>query len=141
VASSSAKSAASDFTQWLNEISKEPAPPVAGAATTDPLADAYFHMQVLTPTGVVNYEVANNDAVFGARQLDGAANSAPASTLPVAPTAAPNFDDAPLGDEPPSTDTGAAESDDAFQSDDAESAAGDDSTTDSASGDDEGFDS
>ena len=142
VASSpAAKSAASDFTQWLNDITQDPAQPAAGNGSDDQVAEAYFHVQLLTPTGVVNYEVANSDNVYGSRQIDAHATSASAPAAPVAPPAAANFDDAPLGDEPATTDADAAGSDDAQDAGDAESAAGDDSTTDSASGDEEGFDS
>jgi pilus assembly protein CpaB len=139
--SQSTKSAASDFTAWLNEITAENSAQPAPAAQDEQVADAFFHVQMLTPTGVVNWEVANNKTMYGARQVTDEPQAAPAPAAPIAPAAAPNLDVAPLGDGLTSPAADAASADDAQYDDQADSAAGDDSDTDSASGDEEGFDS
>jgi hypothetical protein len=139
--SQAAKSAASDFTQWLNDIAQDSAQPAAGSGANDQVAEAYYHVQLLTPSGVVNYEVANNAGVFGSRQIDAQVPAASAPAVPVAPFTTPSASGAPQGDQSASADADAASSDDAHGAGHDDSAAGDDSTVDSASGDGAGFDS
>jgi pilus assembly protein CpaB len=135
------KNAAADFTSWLNSVTADGAKEPASNDSAVQLASAYWTVQILTPAGVTNFEVANNDSISAARQLSdepSAGQLPPSANVPASTT---DFDDAPLHEEPASTDADAGHDDDASHASGDDSAAGDDSTTDSASGEEAGLDS
>lgn len=133
--------AAADFTAWLNSVTADNAAEPAHDDSGDQVASAYWQMQLLTPAGVTNIEVANTDSISVARTVTGDPSAGQVPPSANVPSSTHDFDAAPLADEPASTDADAGHDDGASPADGDDSAAGDDSTTDSASGEEAGLDS